>query len=189
MKITYPVVSQKEVIDLFHAILYWRWMGKNNKGLNPCYWYITFDFVSKVLVELNILPERRIDTLRSNRDFTRLFLAKTAVIEQTDSREWVVILGEEKKCPFLVKISEPELVNGNRINQRDLFASRRIFITARGIATGPIAEKAVEKLLARDSFEQFWRELIAQDIPKAAFGARRKRYNLWLGGEMEEEEE
>lgn len=183
--IQYPVVSQNEVIDLFHAVLFWRYLEKQKKGINPCFWYTTFSLVEKVLTMANVLHERRIATLQGNRDFFKAFLAKTAVVQQTDNRDWESILNGIKDRPFAVKISPREQVNGNRVDPKELFSLKKIFITARGIAAGQVVERVVAKFLTHTAYEVIWQEITAVHVPGVALAMRQKRYAAWLAGEEE----
>lgn len=183
MNIVYPVITQDEVIDLFHVILYWRYTDKKARGQSPCYWCTTFDLVSKVLTRADVLHERRIRTLCASREFFQRFIKRTAVVEQTNNSPWETILAREKRRPFAVKISPREQVNGNWVEQKDLFALRKIFITARGAAVGPIVEKAVAKFLTRANYEKVWEEMTAIPVPGIAMAVRNRRYAAWLEGE------
>jgi hypothetical protein len=109
-----------------------------------------------------------------------MFIAKVLVLQNIDDRTYEAALGAEKKLPFAVKITPRELVNGNRVDVKDLFARRKIFLTARGMATGSIAEKAVARLITRVDFERVWAEIIAKPIPGFVYGLRNKEYSDWL---------
>ena len=183
MNTQYPIVSKEEVIDLFHAISFWRCLSKKERGINPCHWYTTFDLASKIMGRLHIAPERRFDVLRDNRDFFKCLIKRTLVVPTTDIREWATILEAERQRHFAVRISDRELINGNRLDPRDLFALRKIFITARGMAAGHIVERAVARLITRGAYEKAWAEMTAHLIPGAAFAARNLRYAKWLDEE------
>jgi len=179
MNTKYPIVSKEEVIDLFHFFLYWLCLGKQASWLNPCYWFTSFELFSKV-VEQSVIPARRLVVLGDNREFFRMFIAKVLVLQYTDDRTYEIALGAEKNRPFAVKITPREQVNGNTVDARDLFARRKIFITARGMATGSIAEKAVARLVTRADFEKVWAEITAKPIPGFVHGLRNRGYSDWL---------
>lgn len=185
MNTIFPIVSKEEIIDLFHTISYWRCLDKRERGIQPHLWFVTFDLVSKIMMMLGIIHEQRLLTLRENKEFSKKFLARVAIAQRIDCRNLTTILEEEKKLPFLVQISDRELVNGNRVNLRDLFALRRIFVTARGMAAGPIVERVTLRLVTHADYNKVWQEIITTPIPGVAFAAQRKRYAFWLDEEGE----
>ncbi|MDP2629943.1 MAG: hypothetical protein Q8P56_00890 [Candidatus Uhrbacteria bacterium] len=180
MNTTYPTVSKEEIVDMFHFFLYWRCLEKQTTGVGRRHWHTSFELFSKVIQRLSVVPERRLERLSQDRAFQKMFGARILVIQQSDYREVATILDTEKKLPLAVKITPHEQVNGNLVDSKDLFARRKIFITARGMACGTIAAKAVSRLITRDDLERVWAEITAQSIPGFVHGIRNRGYSAWL---------
>jgi len=152
----YPIVSHKDIINLFHAILFWRYEEKVAASIHPRFWFLTFGTVWNLLDMGQILPSSRITRLQGKREFCKLFLKKILVVEHYDDRDWKIILEGGAFRPFCIRKGSRELVRGNSVNFLELCTRTRVFITPFGIRQGPSSVEEVSSLLPREKFSSLW---------------------------------
>ena len=182
---TYPIVSYADIINLFHAILFWRYEQKIERGVHQRFWFITFNTVWDMLSMNKTLPEKRIERLRGSRELCAPFLKKTLVVEQCDNRKWDIILESGTFKCFCIRKGNRELTHGNTINRLELCSRTRVFITPFGIRIAPGTVESISRLLTRESFLQLWETYtVPSRNDKQALGALVKVRNQELDEEI-----
>ncbi len=179
---TYPVVTYPQIVNLFHAILFFRYEQKLQENIEPRFWFTTFNTVWSLLAMNCVLPEERIKNLRGNRQLCRLFLKDTHVVAQWDNREWDVILNDAGLHRFCVRIGNRELTAGSTVNYLELCNRTPIFITRFGIKTASLTVRKITPLLTREQFLSAWEIYTAGN--KYGLGGRMKSRNRKLDMEI-----
>lgn len=147
---TYPIVSFQNIIDIFHAMLFWKFQQKqgNTNRLQKG----TFSLAFTVMVELGILPERRVQNIQQSKDRAKEFLKRALVLPQTDQRKFSDVPDQLGKM-FILRVTSQEMVLGrNAPEPGELFSRTPIFLTPRGVAVADIAVQAVPHLITEEVF-------------------------------------
>jgi|GEM_PF-1230546 len=182
----YPIVSHSEIIDLFHAILFWRFHQKAQRHVSKRFYYLTFDTFFKIIDMARILHKRRAKKIRGNKDLCKKFLKDTYVIEFYDSNPWEKILNSAGFNRFALRKSDREMVNGNSVNPLELTSRTRIFITSYGIRSGPLSVKKIKHLLTFKAFDSIWTRFTSSfsDRNLAVLGSVMRERNAVLDEEI-----
>lgn len=181
---TYSVVSYKNIVDLFHAVLFWRYEQKSKQGVQPNYWFLTFDTLWNLLDIGKILPEKRIKVLRGNKELCKMFLKRTAVVEQYDERHWDVLFTDAGFKHFCIRKSNRELTRGNTVNHLELCSRARIYITRFGVREAPSVVESIAHLLDHNQFSALWDAYTATEINETVLGSLMKAKNHRLDSEI-----
>lgn len=158
---TYPVVSYPDIINLFHAILFWRYEEKSARGIHPRFWFTTFTAVWDILDMGHILPPTRIERLHGKKELCSLFLKRTLIVEQWDDRDWDIILADGAFKHFCIRKGNRELTSGNTVNNLELCTRTRVFVTPFGIREAPLSVESVSRMLTHESFLSLWERYTA----------------------------
>lgn len=148
----YPIVTFQNIVDIFHAILFWKF--QQNQGNTSSLQKGAFSSAFAVMVELGILPERRVQNIQQSKDRAKEFLKRAHVLPQTDQRRFSDIPDKPGKI-FVLRVTSQEMVQGqNAPEPGELFSGTPIFLTRRGVAVADIAVQTVSHLITEEVFLQ-----------------------------------
>jgi hypothetical protein len=144
----YPVISWLEIIDLIQAVLYWMVMERSHFGLPPCGRsdWSKFRTISLIILEADIITERRLKALIRNKEFGRILERKI----------WFLFPGQRghdksRKEIFFVSMVDSEVTRG-RGDIKSVFFQKRIRLTDLGWKEAPQAIKRVSHVMKREQF-------------------------------------
>ncbi len=147
----YPIVSFRDIIDIFHAMLFWKKSPQEpdrevylQKG--------TFGFAFKIMVELDILPHHRVLAIRESKVRAKEFLKRVHVLQQWDNTPLFTVADKPGKM-FVLRVTNREMTQGRNVPEPgELFSRTVISLTQRGVAVADVAVRAVSHLITEKTF-------------------------------------
>lgn len=176
----YPIVTFQNIIDMFHAMLFWKFRQK--QGNTGSLQKGTFSSAFAVMVELGILPERRVQNIQQSKDRAKEFLKRAHAFQQWDEATLSEV-PNNPKILFALRITNREMTQGrNSPESMELFSRTQIFLTPRGVAVADIAVSAISHLITEKAFLQKSAEMRERlnALPSSAKTKIAKRYKQKL---------